>query len=350
MSNIRRLLLLAALTGILFGPACKRNHPPEAPSAPSGRASGWVDTTYTFTASATDPDGDSVELRFDWGDGDTSEWRNWVASDETVATPHSWSTSGIYQVKAQAKDMKDALSDWSSSHRIAVDTNSIPLTPAAPTGPDQGVEGETLPFTSVTTDPDGDSVSFRFDWGDGDTSDWSPFVASGDTAALSHTWRDHDTYQLRAQARDKPGATSDWSATHVVTISSRPPGTPSTPSGPSSAPKDSVCWFTATATDPEEDSVSIRFSWGDGDTSAWGPPVPSGATATMSHAWRDYGTYQVRAQASDQYGATSSWSDSLSFNVRPPLKWRYPTGGGVLSSPAIAADGTVYVGSCDNYV
>jgi len=31
------------------------------------------------------------------------------------------------------------------------------------------------------------------------------------------------------------------------------------------------------------------------------------------------------------------------------LKWKYKTGWGVASSPAIGSDGTIYVGSCDNY-
>ena len=32
------------------------------------------------------------------------------------------------------------------------------------------------------------------------------------------------------------------------------------------------------------------------------------------------------------------------------LKWKYETGGNVYSSPAIGADGTIYVGSDDNYL
>ena len=129
-----------------------------------------------------------------------------------------------------------------------------------------------------------------------------------------------------------------------------PPDTLAAPSGPSSAPRDSTCWFTAVATDPDGDSVSLRFDCGDGDTSGWSPLAPSGATVTMSHAWRDYGTYPVRTQARDVDGATSSWSDSLSFNVGPPCRWRYLTGGEVSASPAVVADGTVYVGSSDNYL
>ena len=38
------------------------------------------------------------------------------------------------------------------------------------------------------------------------------------------------------------------------------------------------------------------------------------------------------------------------LNPDGSLKWSYQTGGEVYSSPAIGADGTVYVGSCDGKV
>ncbi|MBI2250314.1 MAG: PQQ-like beta-propeller repeat protein, partial [Brevundimonas diminuta] len=43
-----------------------------------------------------------------------------------------------------------------------------------------------------------------------------------------------------------------------------------------------------------------------------------------------------------------SWNNNLyALNPDGSTKWSYPTGGSVESSPAIAADGTVYVGSND---
>ena len=46
-----------------------------------------------------------------------------------------------------------------------------------------------------------------------------------------------------------------------------------------------------------------------------------------------------------------SWDNYL-YAIKPDgtLKWRYGTGGYVVSSPAIGPDGTVYVGSWDGYL
>ncbi len=91
------------------------NNPPDIPVTPSGPANGGVNFTYNFTSSTTDPDGDSVAIRFDWGDGDTSLWSNYVASGDSVSMDHSYADTGTYLVKAQAKDVNEAVSDWSTA-------------------------------------------------------------------------------------------------------------------------------------------------------------------------------------------------------------------------------------------
>jgi hypothetical protein len=60
-----------------------------------------------------------------------------------------------------------------------------PNTPREPVGPSTAVSGETLSFTTSTTDSDGDSVALHFAWGDRDTSLWSRFVASGESVTAS---------------------------------------------------------------------------------------------------------------------------------------------------------------------
>ncbi|MEO0019311.1 MAG: hypothetical protein ABIK47_01540, partial [candidate division WOR-3 bacterium] len=62
--NISLMLAFSLLSG------CKKklNFPPESPTI-SGPRIGVVDTNYTFSTQAYDPDGDSVAMRFYWGDG-----------------------------------------------------------------------------------------------------------------------------------------------------------------------------------------------------------------------------------------------------------------------------------------
>jgi len=229
-----------------------------------------------------------------------------------------------------------------------------PATPATPSGVTNGGINTSYDFSATTTDSDNDSVCFRFQWGDGATSDWSDWVASGETATTAHQWASPNTYQVKTQAKDRPGSTSEWSATLAVTITSnRPPNTPAIPTGPSSAPKDSGCYFTSISNDPDGDGVSYRFDWGNGDTSDWTQWVPSGYPGGAMQAYPCSGTFQVRAQARDANEARSAWSYPQSVTIYIPagtLEWRYQTGSWVESSPAIAADGTIYVGSYDDYL
>ena len=94
--------------------------PPDKPAIPSGPSCGKRDSVYTFTSITTDPNGDGICYRFDWGDGDTSDWTAWVVSGWPGSGTHSWSQGGTYTVKAQAKDVKELASEWSDGHQIII--------------------------------------------------------------------------------------------------------------------------------------------------------------------------------------------------------------------------------------
>jgi fimbrial isopeptide formation D2 family protein/uncharacterized repeat protein (TIGR01451 family) len=86
----------------------------DAPSKPTiiGPSSGRINKEYTYTASATDPNGDQIYYFFDWGDGTNSGWLGPYNSGETVSATHTWTEKGNYVIKVKAKDVHDAESDW----------------------------------------------------------------------------------------------------------------------------------------------------------------------------------------------------------------------------------------------
>jgi len=88
------------------------NVPPEQPGI-DGPSSGNPRTEYTYTAFASDPDGDNVSYFFDWGDGSSSGWTEFVPSGVSVNSSHSWNKRGAYVVKVRAKDDYGLMSDWS---------------------------------------------------------------------------------------------------------------------------------------------------------------------------------------------------------------------------------------------
>ena len=137
---------------------------PTIPEIPNGSSTGSVGISYAFTTAAANPNGGQVQYRFDWGDGNISEYTSLVDSGNSAGMSYSYLTAGIYSIKAQAKNSKGIISDWSGSHTITITSNQAPNKPDSPSGPSTGSVGISYTFTTSATDPDGDQVQYNFDW------------------------------------------------------------------------------------------------------------------------------------------------------------------------------------------
>ena len=340
MTIARTASLIAAAILVLALPSCKKpNHPPDAPAAPAGPDSAVVGDTLTFSASATDPDDDSVAIRFDWGDGDTSEWREPVPSGDTTALSHVWRVSGVFAIRAQARDVGDSLSDWSTAATVRIDSvviiipNEPPDRPYGVCGPDVGRRFIEYEFAASSRDPDGDSVSLRFDWGDGDTSDWSGWVEDRQLVYMKHAWTDGMTFGLRAQARDPEGALSEWTYPMTFAINSQ----------------DSLLLWRL---DANADYAMCPAIASDGTIYLVGPDGISAASPHGTLQW----TYEpedhvataamVGPDGTIYAGTTDGYVVALDGSGR--LKWRCKTGDEVRDDLALAADGTIYAPCYDS--
>jgi len=87
------------------------NQPPAVPTI-DGSASGIVGQTYEYTFITTDPNGDYISYYINWGDSTNSGWIGPNQSSEQIIVSHTWTTRGTYTIKAKAKDVYDAESDW----------------------------------------------------------------------------------------------------------------------------------------------------------------------------------------------------------------------------------------------
>ena len=65
--------------------------------------------------------------------------------------------------------------------------NAAPTTPTTPTGPTSGLVGTSYSYSTSATDPDGDQLTYTFDWGDATTTVTSA-VAPGTPVSQNHTW------------------------------------------------------------------------------------------------------------------------------------------------------------------
>jgi outer membrane protein assembly factor BamB len=122
---------------------------------------------------------------------------------------------------------------------------------------------------------------------------------------------------------DYPGPPSGppYSYLHAIgTINDTKPETPSI-TGDENGHARRKHDYTIVSTDPDNDNISYYIDWGDGKTTDWTTPTPSGQAITLSHTWLKQGSYVVKVKARDGHGMESDWG---TLSVTMPFSYELP--------------------------
>jgi parallel beta-helix repeat protein len=96
-----------------------QNYPPGSLQI-SGPSAGGNGILFNFTVNATDPEGDQISYKWDWGDGNFTDWLGPFNSSELFTTSYSWASDGNYSIQVKAKDIGGGESNWSEIHPISI--------------------------------------------------------------------------------------------------------------------------------------------------------------------------------------------------------------------------------------
>jgi len=80
----------------------------------SGPNSGIIGVDYNFTFTTTDPDNENVYYYIEWGDGTVQDWIGPYSSGEEVIISHTFNKRGNFDIKAKARDINGAESEWAT--------------------------------------------------------------------------------------------------------------------------------------------------------------------------------------------------------------------------------------------
>ncbi len=97
-------------------------------------------------------------------------------------------------------------------------TNTSPSRPSVISDVQNANVNARVSFQTVTQDEEGDSISYRFHWGDGTSTGWSAFVPSGQTVASTHQFSQQGVYNVVAEAQDVKGGVSELSEPFAIQI------------------------------------------------------------------------------------------------------------------------------------
>ncbi|MBD3286432.1 PQQ-binding-like beta-propeller repeat protein, partial [candidate division WOR-3 bacterium] len=312
------VMLLACLAPL----SCEKDNVPPDVSIDTPSDGDTVFGSQTITVTASDDDSlVNVSILIDDEE---------VAADSESPLEYEWNTLEYddgtkHTIKATALDPSDNQGETEITVTVDQPSNPPDNPSDPPSGPGAGLINETLAFSASATDPDGDSISIQFDWGDGTKSDWSEYVASGETVTLEKSFSDTGTFEVKFKAKDTYEVPTNWSPPLEVLISETPSyGSIQVNSTPSGA--DIMLSDTATGKQtnhlfsgllPGNYKISLRLlGHKDFDTTV---AVKAEETTTLDVTLEEIGT----------------------------LVWSYETGGEVNSSVAIGPDGTLFFGSGD---
>jgi PKD repeat protein len=228
-------------------------------------------------------------------DGENLMWLADAATSVTSLNLASFNlNSGNYIVFVKAVGKPSLTNKMSAGVQLTVPnlppSTVLNVTPSSGTGP------LTVNATTAgSSDPDGTIASTSINFGDGSAA------VSGTSA--SHIYKATGTYTITASVTDNLGATTNKSATVVVTGSANKPpiaaisATPASAYGPVT-----VSLSAARSSDPDGTIASVALSFGDGSTA-------SGLAA--SHTYNTAGVYTVSAKVTDNQGASSTASTTV---------------------------------------
>jgi choice-of-anchor C domain-containing protein len=169
---------------------------------------------------------------------------------------------------------------------------------ANPGSPRSGVEGAPISFSgALSSDPDGDPLTYGWDFGDGRT-------ASGLTA--THSYVNDGSYTVTLTVTDSRGAGNQ--AMTAATVANAPPIVGAI-TAPASAAVNAVVSASTTFGDPgaSDGPWSYRFDWGDNTTPMSGQSASPG-TISAGHSYAAAGTYSIKATITDKDGGSATTS------------------------------------------
>ncbi len=249
-----------------------------------------------FKVKGIDPDGRVVEYYWDFGDGKKLRGAN------LTRVTHAYSKSGTYVVKIKVKDDKGAYSDVATqevyvrSQTKPKPKNRPPVVISVRFTPLEPSVGKSVSFRATASDPDGDKLSFQWDFGDGTVKTAGP--------QISHIYRKEGAYTVKVRAKDSKGA---FSSAYTVSISVKGNKPPQASIVEIRSDDNVTFIFQGMGFDPDGQVVAFVWDFGDGTTSSGrlrGNSIPHDS---VNHTYKSSGRYTVKFRVKDDKGAWSPW-------------------------------------------
>ena len=155
--------------------------------------------------------------------------------------------------------------------------------------PSSGKTNEEIKFDATnSSDPDGDALSYNWDFGDGNT-------ATG--VLVGHTYTNIGNFTVTLTVSD--GALSDDDTIEITIDIGNFPPTDLDITGETNGHVNETMSFSIVASDPDEDFIRYIIDWADGTNDTMSGYHKSGESFVANHSFGSYGSYTISVTAED---------------------------------------------------
>ncbi len=279
---------------------CDQSYSPASPT-PTAKFSATPGSGDSFSFDGSASTGTPTSYAWDFGDGNTS-------SSTSASTSHTFGSAGVYTVTLTVSTgtATDVTSERVSAGPVAEFSAS----------PQPASTSQAVSFDSSASSG---AVTYSWAFGDGATST---------TANPTHTYAAPGNYTVSLTITDS--ASHTHSTTHTVWVGAQAPSASFTPPGSTSTGV--PVSFAGSASDPNSgatDSYSWNFGDGAGSTSQ-----------NPTHTYTRPGNYSVQLTVTDNYGASSTVTHSLTISHVAPSAAFTISPGSAPSGQGVTFDGS----------
>ena len=261
--GIRPALVLPSSRLVSDDGSVSTNTAPTTPGSITipGSIQGGSTITVQWTASTdaeNNLDGYKVERSTDGGSSWSQIYQG--SSLSTTNTVPAGTNTVMYRVKAY--DTQGSESGYKISSQVTVINNQAPATPPSITIPNEVLGGGTVTITwGQASDPDGDLSGYELER-KVDSGAWSQVYKGTATNYTDNVTRGWATVAYRVRAYDSHNATSAYAETPTRSVNNNLPPeiTCANASGTDLGEKSSGFTVSYTASDPDEDTVTVKES------------------------------------------------------------------------------------------
>ena len=277
--------------GAARSPECTNEGP--SVQAAADPQTGNAPLTVSFTSSGSDPEGQTLVYSWDFGDGGRAFGQN---------ATHTYQQPGTYMAKVTVTD-PDGGTGTAEVEIIVTEAPNRPPTVRAAADPGSGEAPIDVRFSAEGSDPDGDTLPYEWDFGDGGQ-------AFG--AQATHRYSAPGDYTATVTVTDPDGASA--TATVQVTVSGNRAPSVALTADPESGTAPLRVRFEADAVDPEGGTSATATR----SATAARPRTDAGPT----HTYRQPGTFTATVTATDREGAASTAELEITVTPGPSTRRR----------------------------